>query len=93
MPHPTRGKRKVKYRKLTIEVEESVALRLDEMAAKYPRYQGPEEVASEAVSIYLGLLEEVEERVSQFVEKELRKHVAEQERQHLAERKRKPRKR
>jgi hypothetical protein len=73
----TTKRRPQKYRRLTVEVREDFAKRLDKSARTYSRYQSPNDVAAECVHLYLNLLERVDKATESFkrrqIQRELRK--------------------
>jgi hypothetical protein len=73
MPKSTTKRRAPKYRTLTIEVEESIAARLAALAGTRARYPEAGAVAAEVVTLYLGLLEELETDMATFVERQKRR--------------------
>lgn len=73
MSNLTTKRSKPARRKLNISVAEPVAQRLEAMAGKYSRYRKPGDVASEAVTLYLDLLEEVNEDVARFKQRQIRR--------------------
>ena len=62
-----------KFRKLTIEVEESVAASLDALVGTSARYQNAGDVAAESVTLYLDLLEELETDMAAFKQQRRRR--------------------
>jgi hypothetical protein len=73
MPKDTTKRRQPKYRTLTVEVEESVAARLDALAGTRARYPDSGAVAAETVRLYLDLLEELEEEMTAYKERQFRR--------------------
>jgi Arc/MetJ-type ribon-helix-helix transcriptional regulator len=72
MPDRTTKRRAPKYRKVTIEVEESIAARLDALVGTSARYRNAGDVAAETVTLYLDFLEEVEADVAAFRQQQRR---------------------
>ena len=64
----TTKQRAPKYRRLTVEVREDVALRLDRSVRLYSRYGTPGDVVAECVHLYLSLLEIVD-KATEMVKK------------------------
>lgn len=70
MPKSTTKRTPPKYHKLTIEVEESIAARLDALVGTSARYQNAGDVAAETVTLYLDLLEELETDMAAFKQRQ-----------------------
>jgi hypothetical protein len=73
MPESTTKRRRPKYRRLTVEVEESVAARLEARAASSSRYRHGGDVAAQIVTLYIDLYDELQEEKARFVERQVRR--------------------
>ena len=68
------------YRKLSIEVREEIAARLEELAQQHSRYNSPADVVAEIVTLYLPLLEELDAQTKQIREAQIRDKLRELDR-------------
>jgi hypothetical protein len=73
MPESTTKRRRPKYRTLTVEVEESLAARLEARAASSSRYRHGGDVAAQIVTLYIDLYDESQEDKARFVERQIRR--------------------
>ncbi len=81
MPKSTTKPLRPKYRKLTIEVEESVAARLDAYVGTRARYEDAGAVAAAVVTDYLAFFEEFETEMAAFRARQRRQKLRELKRQ------------
>jgi hypothetical protein len=73
MPKDTTKRRPPKYKALTVELEESIAKRLEDRAAASSRYRHGGDVAAQIVTLYLDFYEELQEEAEAYRRRQYRR--------------------